>query len=157
MSSMANPPRTKWVRSLHSLAQVGAITGVTEAMEQVLNLVEKVRSFHSHKTLATDVAKTDTRKPRTVELWMQCADDTGKKGHFEKVCLKKHSTHSLELPQASTSSAGASEPLYFDNDGQPVFAHVVSVPHANKHLIKFSIALDHTTLRSWIGNSTTPP
>ena len=41
----------------------------------------------------------------------------GKKGHFEKVCLKaKCSTHSLEVPQASTSSAGAGEPLYFDND-----------------------------------------
>ena len=41
----------------------------------------------------------------------------GKKGHFEKVCLKgKCSTHSLEAPQASTSSAGAgaSEPLYFE-------------------------------------------
>ena len=84
----------------------------------------------------------------------------GKKGHFEKVCLKaKHSTHSLEVPQASTSSAGAGagEPLYFDDDGQPVFTHMVSVPHANKHLIKFPIALDHTTLRSQIGNSTTPP
>ena len=34
---------------------------------------------------------------------------------------------------------------------------MVSVPHANKHLIKFPIALDHTTLRSWIGNSTIPP
>ena len=33
---------------------------------------------------------------------------------------------------------------------------MVSVPHANKHLIKFPIALDYTTLRSWIGNSTTP-
>ena len=74
----------------------------------------------------------------------------GKKGHFEKVCLKaKHSTHSLEVPQASTSSAGAgtSEPLYFDDDRQPVFAHMVSVLHANKHLIKFPIALDYTTLR----------
>ena len=42
------------------------------------------------------------------------------KGHFEKVCLKgKHSTHSLEVPQASTSTAGAgaSEPLYFDDEG----------------------------------------
>ena len=68
----------------------------------------------------------------------------GKKGHFEKVCLKKHSTHSLKVPQASTSSAGAgaSEPLYFDDDGQPIFAHMVSVPHANKHLVKFLIALD---------------
>ena len=74
----------------------------------------------------------------------------GKKGHFEKVCLKaKCSTHSLEVPQASTSTAGAgaSEPLYYDDDGQPVFAHMVSVPHANKHLIKFLISLDYGTLR----------
>ena len=72
----------------------------------------------------------------------------GEKGHFEKVCLKaKCSTHSLEVPQAPTSSAGASEPLYFDDDRQPVFAHMVSVLHANKHLIKFPIALDYTTLR----------
>ena len=83
----------------------------------------------------------------------------GKKGHFEKVCLKKCSTHSLEVPQVSTSSAGAgaSEPLYFDDDGQPVFTHMASVPHANKHLIKFPIALDYTVLRSQIRNSATPP
>ena len=74
----------------------------------------------------------------------------GKKGHFEKVCLKaKHSTHSLEVPQASTSSAGAGagEPSYFDDDGQPIFTHMVSVLHANKHLIKFPISLDYGTLR----------
>ena len=74
----------------------------------------------------------------------------GKKGHFEKVCLKgKHSTHSLEVPQASTSTAGAgaSEPLYFDDEGQPVYTYMVSVPHANKHLIKFPISLDYKTLR----------
>ena len=89
-----------------------------------------------------------------------CAEVCGKKGHFEKVCLKaKCSTHSFEVPQASTSSAGAgaSEPLYFDNDGQSIFTHMVSVPHANKHLIKFPIALDYTTLRSQIEDSTTPP
>ena len=73
----------------------------------------------------------------------------GKKGHFEKVCLKKCSTHSLEIPQASTSSAGAgaSEPLYFDGEGQPVYTCMVSVPHANKYLIKFPITLDYLTLR----------
>ena len=74
----------------------------------------------------------------------------GKKGHFEKVCLKgKHSTHSLQVPQASTSTAGAGagEPLYFDNEGQPVFTYMVSVPSANKHLIKFPISLDYMTLR----------
>ena len=74
----------------------------------------------------------------------------GKKGHFEKVCLKgKHSIHSLEVPQASTSSAGAvaGESLYFNDEGQPVYMYMVSVPHVNKHLIKFIIALDYTTLR----------
>ena len=73
----------------------------------------------------------------------------GKKGHFKKVCLKKCSTHSLEVPQASTSTAGAgaSEPLYFDDEGQPVFTYMVCVPHANKHLIKFPISLDYGTLR----------
>ena len=82
MSSMANQLNTKRVRSLHSLVQVGAITGVTEAMEQVLSLVEKARSFHSHKTLATDVAKADTRKHRTAKLWTLCAEVVEKKGHF---------------------------------------------------------------------------
>ena len=62
----------------------------------------------------------------------------GKKGHFEKVCLKKHSTNTLEVPQASTSTAGAGasgEPLYFSDGGQPVYTYMVSVPHVNKHLI----------------------
>ena len=73
----------------------------------------------------------------------------GKKGHFEKVCLKgKCSTHSLEASQASTSSAGAGEPLYFDDGGQPVYTYIVSVPHMNKHLIKFPIALEHTIMRN---------
>ena len=81
-------------------------------------------------------------------LDMTCRN-CGKKGHFEKVCLKKCSTHSLEVPQASASSAGAGagEPLCFDDDGQPVFTHMVSVPHANKHFIRFPISLDYGTLR----------
>ena len=82
-------------------------------------------------------------------LDMVCRD-CGKKGHFEKVCLKaKHSTHSLEVPQASTRTTGAEagEPPYFDDDGQPVFTHMVSVLHVSKHLIKFPIALDYMTLR----------
>ena len=80
----------------------------------------------------------------------------GKKEHFEKVCLKKCSTHSLEVPQASntsTAGAGASEPLYFSDEGQPVYMYMVSVPHANKHLIKFPIALDYSTLRDRTGHS----
>ena len=65
--------------------------------------------------------------------------------------------HTFTQGSTSSAGAGAGEPLYFDDDGQPVFTHMVSVPHANKHLIKFPIALDYTTLRSQIGDSTTPP
>ena len=53
---------------------MGAVTGATKAMEQVLNLLKKVRSFHSCKTLATDVVKADTRKYRIVKLSMWCAE-----------------------------------------------------------------------------------
>ena len=77
----------------------------------------------------------------------------GKKGHYEKVCLQgKHSAHSLETPQAN--SAGASEPLYFNDEGQPVYTYMVSVPHANvnKHLIKCPVALEPTSLRSKVNN-----
>ena len=113
--------------------------------------MEKVRSFHSHQTLATDVGKADTKKVQDCKAVDTKCRGCGKKGHFEKVCLKgKCSTHSLEVPQASTSTAGAgaSEPLYFDDGGQPVYMYMVSVPHVNKHLIKFPIALDYLTLRS---------
>ena len=79
----------------------------------------------------------------------------GKKGHYEKVCLKgKYSTHSLEVPQANSAGPGAGEPLYFNDEGQPVYTYMVSVPHVNKHLIKFPIALEPTTLK---GNNMDSP
>ena len=81
----------------------------------------------------------------------------GKKGHYEKVCLQgKCSAHSLETPQAN--SAGASEPLYFNDEGQPVYTYMVSVLHSNvnNHLIKFPVALEPTTLRSKGNNVDSP-
>ena len=48
-------------------------------------------------------------------------------------------------------------PLYFDDGGQPVYTYMVSVPHVSKHLIKFPIALEHTTLRSNKNNVHSPP
>ena len=72
----------------------------------------------------------------------------GNKGHYEKVCLQgKCSAHSLETPQASSAGAGANEPLYFNNEGEPVYTYMVSVPHANKHLIRFPVTLEPTALR----------
>ena len=47
----------------------------------------------------------------------------------------------------TSAGAGTSEPLYFNDEGQPVYAYMVSVPHANKHLIRFPIALKPMSLR----------
>ena len=79
----------------------------------------------------------------------------GKKGHYEKVCLKgKHSPHSLEVPQANSAGAGAGEPLYFNNEGQLIYTYMVSIHHVNKHLIKFPVALEPMILK---GNNADSP
>ena len=71
----------------------GAVTGATKAMEQVLNLVEKVRGFHSCKTLATDVVKADTRKYRIVKLWTQCAEVVEKRDTLRKSVSRLNIPH----------------------------------------------------------------
>ena len=51
----------------------------------------------------------------------------GKKGHYEKVCLKgKHSTHSLEAPHASINSAGPVNPFISMMRGNQ-YTHIWSV------------------------------
>ena len=111
--------------------------------------MEGVGSFHSHKALATDVGKADTKKVQDCKALDVVCKHCGKKGHFEKACLQKHSTHSLEVPQASTSTAGpgASEPLYFDDEGQPVYTYMVRCPPCEQTFSQVPIALDYTTLR----------
>ena len=50
------------------------------------------------------------------------------KGHFEKVCMKgKCSTHLVNVPEASNNSASTGEPDYYNEHGDPVYAHMVSV------------------------------
>ena len=60
----------------------------------------------------------------------------GTKGHYEKVCMKK-STHLVGVPGTSTNS----DPDYFDEHGEPVYAHALMVHtkviHKKKHLIQF--------------------
>ena len=47
----------------------------------------------------------------------------------------------------TSAGAGASEPLYYNDEGQPVYTYMVSVPHANKHLIRFLITIEPMSLR----------
>ena len=115
------------------------------------------KDLHCHQTPATDVGKVDTKRHRTAKLWMLHAEDVVRKDIMRKFALRENvSTHSLEVPQANSAGAGASEPLYFNDEGQPVYTYMVSVPHVNKHLIKFPIALEPSTLRSNRNNTSSP-
>ena len=53
----------------------------------------KVGSFHSHKTLATDVGKADTKRYRTAKLWMQCAGDVERKDTLRRSVSKGNIPH----------------------------------------------------------------
>ena len=140
---MENPPRPRRGRN-HNLGQVVQGQAATGAP----NPVEKGKSLHFLWTPATTCGKGRHQKAQDCKAVDATCRGCGKKGHYEKVCLKgKCSTHSLEAPQVGSVGAGASEPLYFNDEGQPVYTYMVSVPHVNKHLIKFPIALEHTTLK----------
>ena len=80
------------------------------------------------------------------------------KGHFEKVCMKrgKCSTHLVNVPKASNSSTG--EPDYYNEHGDPVYAHLVSVNDNNKckHLIQFPIRTSLVKVRNSVESSKCP-
>ena len=69
MYIMENQLKTRRARGPKNLQQVGAVTGVLEAMEQLLNQVEKVGSFHSHKTLVIIVVKAGIKRIQIAKLW----------------------------------------------------------------------------------------
>ena len=147
---MENQLNTRKVINLHSLVPVGAITGVTEAIDTSSKPGGKRQeaSIPTRNLLQMWQRKKteNTRK----SFGTLCAEAVERRGTLGRSVSKLNVPHiQLEVPQASTSSAGAgaSEPLYFDDDGQPIFTHMVSVLHANKHLIKFPIALDYMTHR----------
>ena len=72
------------------------------------------------------------------------------KGHFEKVCMKdKLSTHLG--PETSNSSSG--KPSYYNEHGDPVYVHMVSVQDRKKHLIQFSISTNLEEVRNSVESS----
>ena len=72
--------------------------------------------------------------------------------------MKGKSTHLVNVPKASTSSTN-SEPDYFNEHGDPVYAHMVNVKEINwkKHLIQFPIGVDLEKVRNSMEHSTKCP
>ena len=67
----------------------------------------------------------------------------------------KYSTHLVNIPEASISS----EPKYFNEHGDPLYAHIVNVKEINckKHLIKFLISTHLEKVRDSVEGSTKCP
>ena len=79
---------------------------------------------------------------------MQHAEDVERKGHYEKVCLKgKCSTLTREFQQANSAGAGAGEPLYFSDEGQPIYTYMVSVPPCEQTLDQISYCIGNLQSR----------
>ena len=70
------------------------------------------------------------------------------KGHYKKVCMEGKSTHLVDVPNTSNHS----DPDYFNEHGDPVYAHthMVSVKEINhkKYLIQFTIGVEFKKVRS---------
>ena len=70
----------------------------------------------------------------------------GTKGHYKKVCMKKL-THLVEVPGTSTNSG----PDYFDEHGEPVYAHALMVNvkaiNKKKHLIQCPMSVNLEKVR----------
>ena len=68
----------------------------------------------------------------------------------------KCSTHLVNVPEASNSSTG--EPDYYNEHGDPVYAHMASVNDKNKckHLIQFPISTSLVKVRNSVDNSKCP-
>ena len=148
---------TKSKKRSHNLVQEqAAIKGqvTTGDQDPVENLT---KDLLYHLTPATDVERGDTKRPRTARLWMPLAEGVERKDIMRKFAYRENALHTLETPQANSAGTGASEPLYFNNEGQPVYTYMVSVPHANKHLIKFPVTLEPTALRRKGTNADSSP
>ena len=70
----------------------------------------------------------------------------GTKGHYEKVCMKK-SAHLVDVPEDSNNS----EPLYYDELGEPVYAQTYAVQvnarNRNQHLIQLPVSVNLEKVR----------
>ena len=116
---MENPPNLR--RRSHNLVQGQVAKGQVATMQGQATgdpdpVENSTKDLFYHLTTCYRCGKGRHQKAQDCKAVDTTCRGCGKKGHYEKVCLKvKCSAHSLETPQAN--SAGASEPLYFNDEG----------------------------------------
>ena len=162
MESLQNPNPTK--RS-HNLVQEQPAKGQAATKQGQVATGDPDPVENSTKGLlycltpATDVGRGDTKRHRTARLWMLLAEGVAGKDIMRRFACKGNALHTLSRHRPILQGLGPVNPCTSMMRGQPVYTYMVSVPHANKHLIKFPVALYrilHLSLRcdSWYASYT---
>ena len=122
-----------------------AVLEAVEILETLLNMVERVRKFH------TDIC------------WI-CGKGRHQKGQeckaLEAVCRNcymkaKHSTYSVDIPGTSNNSTG--EPSYYNEHRDLIYPHMVNVhDNKHKHLIQFPTSTELGKVRNSVESSKCP-
>ena len=100
--------------------------------------------------LPTDICwrcgKARHKKGQICKALESTCRNCGIKGHYEKVCMKK-SAHLVDVPQDSNDS----EPLYYNELGEPVYAQTYAVQvnarNRNQHLIQLPVSVNLEKMR----------
>ena len=106
-----------------------------------------------HLTPATDVGRGDTKRHRTARLWMLHAEGVERKDIMRKFACKEDALHTLWRPHRPILQGPVNPYISMMRDNQSTLTWSVS-PMLNKHLIKFPVALEPTTLK---GNNADSP
>ena len=110
----------------------------------------EAKSKDKKPPLPTDICwrcgKARHQKGQICKALESTCRNCGIKGHYEKVCMKK-SAHLVDVPQDSTDS----EPLYYSELGEPVYAQTYAVQvnarNRNQHLIQLPVSVNLEKMR----------
>ena len=141
---MEKDPRKEKQNPVEKAQQVVAVVAV---VENPPDPVERVGKFH-YPNICWRCGKGRHQKGQPCKAVEAVCRNYSIKGHYEKVCMKGKSTHLVNVPDTSTNSS--SELDYFNEHGDPVYAHMVNVKEINqkKHLIQIPISVDFKKVRN---------
>ena len=154
ISSMEKNPRGEKQNLVGKAQQVVAVVA---AVENPPNPVEMDRKVPLPTDICWRCGRGRHQKGQPCKAVEAVCRNCSIKGHYEKVCMKGKLTYLVNVPGTSTNSTD-SQTDYFNEHGDPVYAHMVNVKEINrrKHLIQFPISVDFKKVRNSVESSKCP-
>ena len=111
-----------------------------------------------HLTPATDVEMGDSKRHRTARLWMLLAEGVAGKDIMRRFACKGNALHTLSRHRPIQQGLEPVNPyISMMRDSQSTLTWSVSpMLNVNKHLIKFPVALEPTSLKTKGNNADSP-